>query len=880
MKWTANNYDNRKLINWKPPELIYPCGETEKSALKVLRETFAPLPPYAQMEASARAENQIVTLDINLPDGYFAFLENTAEKCTSPETKHSKDGMERAKHWVQRVDTPEGVFRRLADGYGISLMFGERFHQFIRNSNNWRGINGTMLDIDVFRDEKHPDAPEPVYSLGEMLNRYPLLARICSFIMPTASSLYEGRSFIARGVILFPAPITDQRVYHAFGDILLETIDCIPANVTKNPCAVGFGNTHNVPDALGFTPDTTWIQNAIDEARQRVITENAEKESKRQKAEARRQAYQKKQSNGTRTGDRNGTSENISAFIEQCDPLAEMLRDGLLTPAQGSNRYKWHKSDSESSCEWVDGKLRIYSASMQDASPSTGGENAVNAHRFYLYHLTGLDLSKDSDKPKCREYLFEQGYGSDPKQFTQNVNFVGDPPKWTEADIETEDTSPQLADFPSELFFGIFGTYREAHLGRVPMSDAFCFASLKHCISSTLGRKYYIDSEPEIFPNFYTALIGDSSDAAKGIALRQQAKMLRSIDPTVHTIKSLTTPAGLVNLFVEPVEKERTGEDRENETYYIGGLADRITDTDFLENMISNCCCKESFRISCQLGEFRDLLIKSARSTGAGLLELIMDIYDADEVIDSNTKVDASLAKYPTLSMIGGTDKRLIEKALGAEYIGGGLTNRFEWYLGHEVEERFINQKAESTLWGKCQTVLGNIRNKFDETSQQVAFTIPRESEALGEDFLKQHKQHLKLIRDDEELAADSLRRTKMHVLKNSLIFSVLCNEPNDTAIHPEQMEKAILLANWTTNATQHIFNDFALGEDSNLKKRLLKLLTSKPRMSASQIGNRLRSENPTKLFQMLEVLTRHEVLIREVPKRTALYSVRKLSAE
>ena len=471
-------------------------------------------------------------------------------------------------------------------------------------------------------------------------------------------------------------------------------------------------------------------------------------------------------------------------------------------------------------------------------------------------------------------------YTQNPTNQPSNINFAGEQPKWTEADIETEDSSPQLAEFPEELFFDVFETYREAHIDKVPMSDAFCFASIKHCISSTLGRKYYIDSEPEIFPNFYTALIGDSSDAAKGIALRQQAKMLRSIDPTVHTIKSLTTPAGLVNLFVQPNEKERQGADGETETYYIGGLADKITDTDFIVEMITNCCNKESFRISCQLGEFRDLLIKSARSTGAGLLELIMDIYDADDVIDSNTKVDASLAKYPTLSMIGGTDKRLIEKALGAEYIGGGLTNRFEWYLGHEIEERFINQRADSQLWGKAQNVLGNIRNKFDQSPQQVAFTIPSESETLGDDFLKKHKQHLKAIREDEELAADSLRRTKMHVLKNSLIFSVLCNKSDDTVIHPEQMQKAIILAKWTTNATQHIFNDFALGDDSNLKKRLIKLLTSNPRMSASQIGNRLRNENPTKLFQMLEVLTRHEVLIREIPKRTALYSVRKLSSE
>ena len=70
--------------------------------------------------------------------------------------------------------------------------------------------------------------------------------------------------------------------------------------------------------------------------------------------------------------------------------------------------------------------LHIFSHTMQDASPAGEGE-PVNAHRFYLYQLTGLDITLDSDKPKCREYLFEKGYGNDPKAFTPAVR----PPKLT-----------------------------------------------------------------------------------------------------------------------------------------------------------------------------------------------------------------------------------------------------------------------------------------------------------------------------------------------------------------------------------------------------------------------------------------------------------------
>ena len=121
-KWTGADYDNRPLDNWKPPPLVYPCSETEKTALQQLITDFAPLKPYRQLEAEARADDTLVTGTARLPEGYYAFLENTAEKCTSPQTKHSQKGMQGAQRWVQRVDTAEGIFNRLTDGYGIRCL--------------------------------------------------------------------------------------------------------------------------------------------------------------------------------------------------------------------------------------------------------------------------------------------------------------------------------------------------------------------------------------------------------------------------------------------------------------------------------------------------------------------------------------------------------------------------------------------------------------------------------------------------------------------------------------------------------------------------------------------------------------------------------------
>ena len=437
IKWKASDY-KYPFQHWTPPELVYPCRPSEKDALHALKKLFQPLPPYQALETQAKEENTQVTLDTPLADGHIAFLENTAEQCTSPETKHSQDGMQGAKHWVQRVDTPEAMFQRLTDGYGISLMFGERCHQYIRNSNNWRGINGVQLDLDVWYQQ--PDAlkkkleaedrdadfiaerldaneklPLPVYSKPELFDRYPLLPRICAYILPSASSLYEGRPLKARGVIRFPEPITDMRIYRAFGDILCSELDCIPANVTKNPVAVGFGNTHNAAQAYrNERIDTAWISDRLQECAVKVISETQRSEQEKHQKAKRKAHYASQSGDGTSNG------ENISAFIETCDPVTEMVKDGLLTPGKG-NDYQWHESEHARSCDIRDGTIHIFSHTMSAASPAPVLE-PVGSHRFYLYQLCRLDMTQDADKPKIREFLFERGYGDDPKAFISKRN--------------------------------------------------------------------------------------------------------------------------------------------------------------------------------------------------------------------------------------------------------------------------------------------------------------------------------------------------------------------------------------------------------------------------------------------------------------------------
>ncbi len=156
---------------------------------------------------------------------------------------------------------------------------------------------------------------------------------------------------------------------------------------------------------------TTWINDEMTKAKSAVLSKATHRKNEHKRKSKRKKRY-------AAAGKGKGEGENISAFINNCDPVAEMVQSRLLTPGTG-NEYRWHESGSDRSCDILDGSIHIFSQTMFDASPHQIINEAVGAHRFYLYQLSGLDMTKDVDKPRIRQFLFELGYGSDPKAFVE-----------------------------------------------------------------------------------------------------------------------------------------------------------------------------------------------------------------------------------------------------------------------------------------------------------------------------------------------------------------------------------------------------------------------------------------------------------------------------
>ena len=469
---------------------------------------------------------------------------------------------------------------------------------------------------------------------------------------------------------------------------------------------------------------------------------------------------------------------------------------------------------------------------------------------------------------------FKAGHGiqTEFKNNRKSQSFVSDPPPYSDVDIDVETEAEKALDFPAELFeITPFGLYRDAHKDRVPMSDPYAFSGLKHVIASLLGRKIYIKTDPTVYPNLFTAFIGDSSDSAKGNAFKQARKMLKDCDPNVQTLSALATPEGLINQFVTPVRKE----DKETgDPYWQGGFAEGMGDTDMIDAIITAITGKESVRISGFFGEFGSLLRKSAKQNATGLLELLMQLYDAEDDVKSPTKVNPTMAKYPTFSMAAATDKRLIEGVLKDAYISGGFTNRFEWYLGKAVASKFINEPVDQKAWNRCVKIVGGLRNKFGDTP--IAFSVSKEASERGQAFTDHFVKHLNSETMSETMMADSLKRTRMHVLKNSLIFAVVMNKPENTEIGVEHVDAAIKLAEFTTNCTHDIFRDFATTSNKQVEDKIINFLRRKPGQTLAVIANRTRQDVQT-VEKAMESLVRHHVVLMEKGLRKNVYSVLKV---
>ena len=756
-----------------------------------------------------------------------------SHKIIDIKSKDKADGL--LFNWQYASHTAAEWIEKLDDG---KIIQPSSFHPsnnstFTHSKENWISTHFVCADGDNFKNvefdddgnDKNPNGIEPWTEKGCLSKKFPTLVKKAYAVGESPTSmLREPPHRRYRLIFIFDHPICSEEHFHQILIKLANEFSIIPS-IERSPAQPVYGNGRKDFN-FHICGNTLKLSDYPLEEIKEQKTFNIENKTK--------------------------PNETLREFLDRHNIAYE--------PSKESNKF--------------------YVECPYKAGHASGKNGKTDAYVFGDASGWAFNCSHTSCKQAGRSTWesFKEGFGIQGKAFQKsvgsqvNADYVSDTPLYSDDDIDTDKGEDALMEFPQDLFFGVFKDYRDAHLDRVPLSDAFTFAGLKHTITSILGRKIYLDTSPVVFPNTYTMFIGRSSDSAKGNALRQSREMLKHSAPNVLTLSGLATPEGLLNQFVKPTEKVEDTDDGEITTFW-GGFADGMNNPERIRYILGDMCEKESPRLAGYFGEFGSVLRKATKMNATGLLELIMQLYDAEDDNDSPTKTNRTVAEYPTFSMLAATDLRLIETVLQDAYISGGFTNRFEWYLGKSVKKRFLNKPKDQTPWNTCVQEVGKLRDKFGEGTDQIAFGITDKAYDLGQSFTDQLATHLNSETMSDTMIADSLRRTDMHVLKNALVFSVILNKPEDKTIGVEAVELAISLAEFTTHCTRLIFKDFATTINKQVEDKILNYLRKHPKSSMGVIANRTRTDIQT-IEKAIDALVRTHQVVKLKGERKPLYAV------
>ena len=608
--------------------------------------------------------------------------------------------------WQYASHTAEEWIEKLDDGKIIqpSSFTPSNTGTFTHSRENWISTHFVCADGDNFKNvefdddgnDKNPNGIKPWTEKGCLSKKFPTLVKKAYAVGESPTSmLREPPHRRYRLIFVFDHPICSEEHFHQILIRLANEFSIIPS-IERSPAQPVYGNGRK---DFNFHICDNILK----------LSDYPLEESKEQKTFS--------------TENKTKSNETLQEFLDRHNITYE--------PSNDSNKFYVECPYKSGHSNGKNGKTDAYV--FGDAS----------GWAFNCSHTTckqaGLTTWEN----------FKEGVGiksqlpERPRQKNQE-HYVSDPPQWTEDDIEQSDEDSKIVPFPEELFFGVFKDYRDSLENRTPVPDAFAFATLKHIISASLGRRIHLESQIPIYPNLYTGLIGGSSEGHKGVSMTVAGKLLQAADPNVLVLTKTATEEGLIDLFVPPKLNTRKSEDENEgeENFYTGGISDLLP-YERVDEIVANIDSHESVRVMGSFEEFSAVLNRAKKVTFSGITELFMELYDMKPEILVANKQNKSRAEHPTFTMIGGSAFELIEQSLSQHFISGGFTNRIEWYLGEEKDPIFIYKPAEINGWTKCVNEIEKLRDSYVVGQ---SFNLTDEAYNLGDtwnnEFTKHHKEN------------------------------------------------------------------------------------------------------------------------------------------
>jgi hypothetical protein len=331
--------------------------------------------------------------------------------------------------------------------------------------------------------------------------------------------------------------------------------------------------------------------------------------------------------------------------------------------------------------------------------------------------------------------------------------------------------------FPEVAWAGFFGQWRDMIGSRTEAPTEYLWGAFLLAAGVMIGRSAWRDSPPPLFPNFYLLLTGRTGDSRKSTVLWFAEQLLKNLGEDVESIHGIVSTEGLIERLAK------------REAVKALGYAD----------------------------EFRSLLSVAKRKGTQDIIPRLNSLYYCPDSESVDRREDPTTAVRPCFSLIAATPEEFVADLLGDLEITGGFLNRFLIIPGEEQPPKPIVTRPSPEEWADLVSPLRQIRDWIVSHPHRMELD-ERATELWGEFYTEWRNSRKAWHAKMANLSA----RTFEHVLKISVVYSVLASEP---AISVRSLGTAILIGKWLQSNTLRLFGDAGLDQFGRAERTILGVL-------------------------------------------------------
>ena len=378
--------------------------------------------------------------------------------------------------------------------------------------------------------------------------------------------------------------------------------------------------------------------------------------------------------------------------------------------------------------------------------------------------------------------------------------------------------------FPQQAWRGVFETYRQAQEGTTEAPDQYHFGVMKTVAGIVVGKTACVWSGRKLFPNFYTVLIGPTTQSRKSTAASRGTSLLSDVDeagnivgadPLILTLRGLSTPAGLLAQLKTPDINE-----------------EGLSGVEY--NRAMSTSPYEGYRTLIVINEFASLLRQAKKEAGSGIVQLLTDAYDSLPELHNPTKVDPIVAKNAVISMICLSTREWLENTLDIADVYGGYVCRNLFYDWTQTAPISNPAEPNQSLLNKVTMELQGIRHTYENRGkQQLKYQFDTEAQAILEKWYTERWY----TKYPSEVIAASVQRIDENVRKLALLYAVLENAMGNLYIHADQLRAAMKVGEYWETIAIRLFSKFGFSKEARDEIRILEALSNGPLSISSPLA-------------------------------------------